>query len=243
MLPSTPMNGRGHLSWSCDAHTAGDLYRRRFAGAAGALIVARQNDLLLSLLGGVAGGSVLDVGAGHGQLAGSLLGAGARLTAYGSSAAALARLRPLGVPLVVGPLAPLPFQGRSFDFVVSVRAFPHVPDWRRFLSELCRVARIAVGFDFVPRGPAAALKPLAFRLKMSREPGTRDYTMQRRGEVEEAARACGFRWKAAEGQFILPLVLHRAAGSALMPVERLARRLRLVRSIGGPLIAVIERES
>lgn len=236
------MNSGNHLSWSCDAHTAGELYRRRFAGPAGAPIIARQNELVLSLLGGVEGMSVLDVGAGHGQLAPALIGAGARLTAYGSSAAALERLVPLGVPLVAGPLAPLPFADRSFDVVVSVRAFPHVPDWRFFLSELCRTARRAVAFDFVTRDLASALKPLAYRLKMKREPGTRDYTMQGRREVERAARACGFRPRGAEGQFILPLVLHRSAGTALMPVERFARRLRLTRRLGGPVVAVFERE-
>ncbi|MEI6634588.1 MAG: class I SAM-dependent methyltransferase [Chlamydiota bacterium] len=237
------MNGENHLSWSCDAHTSGDIYRQRFAGTVGGLIVARQNALILSLLGGVRGRTVLDVGAGHGQLAGALLDFGGSVTAYGSSAAALSRLVPLGIPLVTGPLAPLPFPDRSFDVVVSVRTFPHVPDWRFFLSELCRVGREAVAFDFVTRDLMRMLKPLAYRLKMKHEPGTRDYAMQGKRDVMGAACACGFRWKAAEGQFILPLVLHRKAGRPiLMPVENLARLLRLTRHFGGPVVAVIERK-
>lgn len=237
-----PMNSENHLSWLCDAHTASDLYRRRFAGAVGGLIIARQNGLILSLLGGVEGKTVLDVGAGHAQLTPALLEAGARVTAYGSSGGALARLAPLGIPLVSGPLAPLPFPDRSFDVVVSVRSFPHVPDWRRFLSELCRVAREAVAFDFVSRDLAGLLKPLAYRLKMKHEPGTRDYAMQGRRDMMREARLRGFRWRGAEGQFILPLVVHRKAGPALMPVERLARALRLTPRFGGPVVAVIERE-
>lgn len=237
-----PMNSENHLSWSCDAHTAGDTYRRRFAGPVGGLIIARQNDLILSLLGGVKGRTVLDVGAGHAQLAPALRDAGARVTAYGSSAGALARLVPLGIPLVAGPLTPLPFPDRAFDVVVSVRTFPHVPDWRLFLAELCRVARDAVAFDFVTRDMMRMLKPIAYRLKMRHEPGTRDYTMQGRRDMAGEARLRGFRWRGAEGQFILPLVVHRKAGPVLMPVERLARALRLTRHFGGPVVAVIGRE-
>jgi len=236
------MDSKNHLSWYCDQHTSSELYSRRFRGGAGARILKRQNTLLLSLLGNVAGKTVLDVGAGHGQLSADLLRAGARVTAYGSSPDSLAKIASLDIARVTGPLYPLPFGNQEFDIVVSFRTLSHVPDWRTFLSELCRVAKGKVAFDFVAGGAANLLKPLIYRVKLKREPGTRDYTMQNRGEVRVEAHKSGFEVKASEGQFLLPLVFHRTLKTPLlMPVEYLARATRLTKLFGGPIIMVLER--
>jgi SAM-dependent methyltransferase len=238
------VNSKEHLSWQCDEHTSSDLYSRRFKGEVGRLIIERQNTLLLSLLGDIRGRTVLDVGAGHGQLVGALLGAGARVTVYGSSGEALKRLAPHHIRCVTGPLSPLPFGDVAFDIVVSFRTFPHVPDWGVFLTELCRVARCAVAFDFVTQDVITIFKPLVFRLKMQKEPGTRDYTLQKKRDIQHKALELGFHWKAAEGQFLLPLVVHRTVGKPLlMPVEHLARLIGVTRLYGGPVIAVLERVS
>lgn len=208
----------------------------------GGLIIQRQNELLLSFLGDVRGKRILDVGAGHGQLAGALLGAGADVTAYGSSRDSLKGLVPLPIRCEVGPLYPLPFKDGEFDVVVSFRAFPHVPDWRPFLGELCRVAGDRVSFDFVTKDLMSFLKPLLYRLKMKNEPGTRDYTLQKTADVRDAALGFGFRWESSEGQFLLPLVLHRMVKyPLLMPVECLARATRITRWWGGPVVVLLQR--
>lgn len=236
------MDSKNHLSWSCDRHTSSDLYRSRFQGSIGDLIIKRQNELLLSFLGGVGGKKVLDVGAGHGQLAGALINAGAAVTAYGSSRDSLRRLAQLPIRCEVGPLYPLPFKDGEFDIVVSFRSFPHVPDWRLFLGELCRVAKDKVSFDFVTKDIMSFLKPLLYRLKMKKEPGTRDYTLQKTADVRDAARGFGFRWESSEGQFVLPLVLHRVAKRpVLMPVEYLARVTRATKLYGGPVVVSLRR--
>jgi SAM-dependent methyltransferase len=238
------MDSENHLSWCCDGHTSSDLYRKRFKGRIGSLFIERQNTLLLSFLGDIGGKRVLDVGAGHGQLAASLISAGAEVTAYGSSEDALKRLAALPVRSEVGPLFPLPFKDGEFDIAVSFRTFAHVPDWRIFLKELCRVSRETVAFDFVTNDLVNFFKPLAYRLKMRREPGTRDYTLQRRVDVKRRALELGFRWKRGEGQFLLPLVMHRIIGKPLlMPIERLARMARITKLYGGPVVAVLQREA
>lgn len=236
------MDSKNHLSWSCDRHTSSELYSRRFKGRIGEIIIKRQNELLLLFLGGLKGKKVLDVGAGHGQLAGALLGAGADVTAYGSDRDSLKKLAPLPIRREVGPLYPLPFKDGEFDVVVSFRSFPHVPDWRLFLGELCRVASEKVSFDFVTKDMTSFFKPLLYSLKMKKEPGTRDYTLQKVADVRDAARAFGFRWESSEGQFFLPLVLHRVVGRpVLMPVEYLARATRVTRLYGGPVVVLLRR--
>ncbi len=236
------MDSKNHLSWSCDQHTSSELYRQRFKGRIGDLIIQRQNELLLSFLGDIRDKKVLDVGAGHGQLAAALLGAGAEVTVYGSGKDSLKKLAPLPVRCEVGPLYPLPFKDGEFDIVVSFRAFPHVPDWRLFLGELCRVAKEKVSFDFVTKDAMSFLKPLLYRLKMKKEPGTRDYTLQKMADIRDAASGFGFQWESSEGQFILPLVLHRVVKRPLlMPVEYLARATRATRLYGGPVVVLLQR--
>ncbi|MCX6353898.1 MAG: class I SAM-dependent methyltransferase [Candidatus Aureabacteria bacterium] len=236
------MDSKNHLSWYCDQHTSSELYSRRFSGGAGARILKRQNALLLSLLGNLGGKTVLDVGAGHGQLSADLVRAGARVTAYGSSPDSLAKICSRDIARVTGPLNPLPFDDQGFDVVVSFRTLSHVPDWRTFLSELCRVSRGKVAFDFVAGGAANLLKPLIYRMKLKNEPGTRDYTTQNRKTVCDAAHETGFEVTASEGQFLLPLVFHRTLKiPLLMPVEYLARATKLTKLFGGPIIMVMER--
>jgi len=236
------MDSKNHLSWYCDQHTSSELYRQRFKGRVGELIIQRQNELLLSFLGDVRGKKILDVGAGHGQLAGALIGAGADVTAYGSSRDSLKRLAPLQVRCEVGPLYPLPFKDGEFDIVVSFRSFPHVPDWKLFVGELCRVAGEAVCFDFVTKDVMSLLKPLLYRIKMKNEPGTRDYTLQKKSDIREVAHMSGFRLESSEGQFLLPLVMHRMVKRPLlMPVEYLARVTRATRWYGGPVVVLLRR--
>jgi len=236
------MNTGNHLSWHCDEHTSSELYRQRFKGKIGNLIIKRQNELLLSFLGDIRGKSILDVGAGHGQLAEALLNAGAEVTAYGSSRGALEKLMPLPLRSGTGPLYPLPFGDREFDIVVSFRTFPHVPDWRLFLGELCRVAAEKVSFDCVTKDIMSFFKPLLYRIKMKKEPGTRDYTLQKKADIRNAAHESGFRWESSEGQFLLPLVAHRIVKRPiLMPIEYLARMAGVTRRYGGPVVVLLER--
>jgi ubiquinone/menaquinone biosynthesis C-methylase UbiE len=236
------MNTRDHLSWYCDEHTSSELYSQRFKGPIGNLIITRQNEVLISFLGDIRGKSVLDVGAGHGQLAGALLNAGAEVTAYGSSEGSLKKLAPLHVRSKTGSLYPLPFRDREFDIVVSFRTFPHVPDWKLFLGELCRVSGEKVSFDFVTKDIMNFFKPLLYRLKMKKEPGTRDYTLQKKADILNAAREYGFYWESSEGQFLVPLVAHRILKRpVLMPIEYLARASRITKLYGGPVIAVLRR--
>lgn len=236
------MDNKIHLSWYCDEHTSSKLYSQRFKGKIGSLIIKRQNDLLFSSLGNIKEKTILDVGAGHRQLVCEFLKRGGEVTAYCSSEEALGELARLNIPYRIGPLYPLPFNDKEFDIVVSFRTFPHVPDWRLFLRELCRVAKEMAAFDFVTEDIFTLFKPLLYHLKMKKEPGTRDYTLQKKGDIKKIAGESGFCLKSSEGEFILPLVIHRIIKKPLlMPIEYVARLTGITSFYGGPVVTLLER--
>ena len=63
----------------------------------------------------------------------------------------------LSIEFAEGDAHALAFPDRAFDDVVCLRMLMHVPDWRTALSELCRVSRRRVVFDYPALGSAAAL--------------------------------------------------------------------------------------
>ena len=70
---------------------------------------------------------------------------------------------------MLGRLYKLPVADRSFDLVIAVRLISHVPEWRRLIAELCRVARQAVVIDYPSKSGLNALTPLLFGMKKSVE--------------------------------------------------------------------------
>ena len=123
-----------------DVETASDDYARRFSGPVGAWFLDEQERACLELLSPWPGGTVLDVGGGHGQVAVPLAREGHAVTVVGSAPACrerldrLARRAGVEVAFEVGELLRLPYADRSFDLVVSFRLLPHVPKWRRLAA-------------------------------------------------------------------------------------------------------------
>ena len=239
-----------HLSWDCDCHTSGPEYAQRFSGRTGEFFLARQDEVLGEFLDDISGKRVLDAGGGHGQNAGRILSAGGKYTALASSPGCDRMLRRKLSGLNVEPhdvieygrLDRLPFPDRSFDAVVSFRIISHVPDWRLFLGELCRVSDNKVIIDFAPAACRLSRK-VFFLIKGRFETASREFTTQSAAEISREAGRCGFRVKEVQRQFILPMVMHRMAGSgALFGVERAAVRLGLTRFAGGPAVALLERK-
>jgi ubiquinone/menaquinone biosynthesis C-methylase UbiE len=92
------------------------------------------------------GSSVLDLACGTGRITERLLGSGLKAsgTDISLSMMQVAREKSRGaIPFVASDAEALPFQDASFDWVVSVRLFGHVPlsVRARILSEVTRVAR------------------------------------------------------------------------------------------------------
>ena len=228
-----------------DIETASDSYARRFAGAAGRYLLAEQEAAVRAVLPSLSAGSVLDVGGGHTQLTPMLRGLARNVVVFGSEARSLERVRRdfPDCATATGDLLALPFESRSFDVVVAVRLLPHVRNWPRLLSELCRVAHSSVVVDYPRMTGFNGLTPLLFPLKLRLEGNTRHYRNFRDAEIDEVLHACGFEARERRAQFLLPMVVHRRANgfAPLRGLERAAKLLRLTPALGSPVVLRADR--
>src|SRR2546429_3409139 len=135
---------------------------RRFGGPIGEYVAKTQARVLANMVGRIKDRPILDVGTGTGRAAILMARGGARVTAVDASEQMLeaARRRAtdegLFIKFVRGDAHALQFQAREFDVAVCLSVLMHAPDWRRCLSELCRVADRLVIFDY-PSATSVAL--------------------------------------------------------------------------------------
>jgi len=227
---------------TADVETSSDDYASRFSGPVGAWMLDVQGRAVSELLGAPGGRTLLDVGGGHGQLAGPLARAGWRVTVQGSEPCCSRRIEPLiaagTVRFVAADALALPFPDRSFDAVVSVRLLPHCERWTALVAELCRVARHAVVVDYPTSQSLNRVAPALFGAKKRLEKNTRTFRLFTHGEVESAFASAGFAPAGRIGQFFLPMVLHRAlrCRPCSATLEALARAAGLTRRWGSPVL-------
>jgi 2-polyprenyl-3-methyl-5-hydroxy-6-metoxy-1,4-benzoquinol methylase len=230
-----------------DVETASAAYARRFEGAVGAWFLDVQARATLDLVAGWRGGSVLDVGGGHGQLTGALVAADFTVTVLGSAPGCRERVSAWvdagRARFEVGDLLHAPWPDRSFDVVLAFRLLPHVPRWRELLAELSRLARAAVVIDYPTRRSLNVVSAPLFGLKRRVETGTRPFAVFSDAEVAAAFAGHDFTATGRRPQFFLPMALHRALGRARISraLERAAQSLGLTRVLGSPVILRSER--
>lgn len=230
-----------------DVETSSDAYALRFRGAVGAWFLDVQARTTLALLAPFPGARVLDVGGGHGQLAGPLADAGHAVTVYGSDERCRARVDALvaagRVRFASGDLMHAPFEDRSFDVALSFRLLPHVAAWPALVAELCRLAARAVVVDYPTRRSVNAFAGAFFDAKKNVERDTRPFAVFSDREVADAFAAHGFRVTARRPQFLFPMALHRAHGRGGLgrALEAVPRALRVTQALGSPVILRAER--
>ena len=229
-----------------DIETSSSAYAERFSGPVGAWFLDVQARATLELVGPWAGGSLLDVGGGHGQLTGPLVEAGFDVTVLASALSCRERVAAWvdagRARFEVGDLPHAPWPDRSFDVVIAFRLLPHVPRWRELLAELGRLARRAVVVDYPTRRSLNAFSAPLFGLKRRVETDTRPFTVFSDAEVADAFRARGFALTGRSPQFFWPMALHRAVGLASLSraSEDAARVFGLTRALGSPVIVRAE---
>jgi len=232
---------------TADVETSSDGYAARFSGATGEWMLAVQERIAVRFLAGATARTVLDVGGGHGQLAGPLCRAGYTVTVLGSSDVCRARIAAMvdagQCRFQVGDVLHLPFPDRSFETVLCFRLITHCAKWPGLISELCRVADRSVIVDYPTSRSLNKIAPALFGAKKQIEGNTRTWRLFSHGEIEGEFVAHGYRRDARIGQFFFPMVLHRMLKcrpvSAAM--EGATRLVGLNRLLGSPVISRMVR--
>jgi hypothetical protein len=111
------------------------------------------------------------------------------------------------------------------------------------VATVARLARFAVIVDYPTRRSVNAAAGLLFGLKQGVEGDTRPFVVFAGREIEEAFAAHGFSPTARRPQFLAPMALYRALGSAGLAraLEGTARALGLTSALGSPVVLRLER--
>lgn len=250
-MSGTPQPRADHYSYSvyADPAMAEAFDGLRFSGPIGELLARTQEQVVAGFLSPVVGRSILDVGTGTGRAAIALARRGADVTGVDASnemlAVAARRAEAAGVTVrfARGDAHALEFPDRAFDSLVCLRVLMHTPDWRRSLSELCRVADHRVVFDYPALGSAAAVQSIARRLAQAVGAQVEAYRVFSDRAIRTALDAEGFRITGSHRQFVLPIALHKRLNSATLTtrVERALAGAGLLALLGSPVTVVAER--
>lgn len=236
-----------------DVFTSSQGYADRFAGKIGQWLISLQNKAILKVLSGRSKkAQMLDVGGGHGQLIELAAELGLELHLSVSHEDALSNLSKrmhnlgkdnLSYEGIVSDLFSIPCKDKSFFVVSSVRLLSHCDDWKRLVSEFCRLSSDYVVVDYPPILSSNIFYKILFPIKKILEGNTRTFTIFRHSEIDNVFLENGFKIKERIGQFFWPMVLHRKLNSVPVSrtLENAAALLGLVRLFGNPTIALYER--
>jgi SAM-dependent methyltransferase len=239
------------LPESADIETSSEAYAKRFSGKAGAWLLKVQEEATLDMLKTYNDATILDVGGGHGQIAGILIRKNYHVTVLGSDENCKIRIQNYvneGLcNFQVGNILKLPFPDQSFDIVISFRLLPHVKSWEKFLEEAARVARKAVILDYPELHSVNYFAPSLFRFKKHLEKNnlTRRYSCFREGDLIDFFKQEGFVRSERYAEFFLPMVLHRVLGAPKISIfmERIFRSAGFTDKFGSPVILKLVREN
>jgi len=242
---------RDHYSYSvyADPSTAKNFDRRRFGGPIGQMVAESQAAAVARFASPVHDRTILDVGTGTGRAAIQLARAGARVTGVDPSEEMLAIARiqaadaSLSIRFETGDAHRLQFADRAFEVVVCLRVLMHAADWQGCLAELCRVSSRAVIIDYPSSRSFAHLESIGRRLVHRFGARTEPYRVLSDAAVARALERAGFRIRSEHRQFVLPIAVHKAIGSARFSsrTRALSERLGLLPVFGSPVTIVAER--
>jgi demethylmenaquinone methyltransferase / 2-methoxy-6-polyprenyl-1,4-benzoquinol methylase len=194
--------------------------------------------LVREQLGNVEGLRVLEVACGRGGFVNELARKGAQVTGCDFSHAAVRvgqeRLRTLGngssAAFIQGDAQALPFADESFDLVVSCETIEHVPDVKKAMREIWRVARPGAKF-FLTTPNYSNLMGLYDLYARVRHPGRKDeQPFDRRQwfpQIRKYVRDAGWKILRSDGTVHqLPIVPGRnPIGLPFLEINRGVRRL------------------
>jgi 2-polyprenyl-3-methyl-5-hydroxy-6-metoxy-1,4-benzoquinol methylase len=240
-----------HYSYAAyaDPAMAASFDAKRFGGPIGQMLLEDQERVLVEFLGDVSGRRILDMATGTGRAALALARRGAIVTGVDASSEMLtvARKRAadagLAIDFAQGDAHALAYPDQAFDAVICLRMLMHVPDWRKALSELCRVARHRLVIDYPAMNSTASLQALWRRAAMMMGSDVEAYRVFRGTAIAREIGRSGFRTVSTHKQFVVPIALHKAVGSESFTrgLERTLASAGLLKLAGSPVTIAAER--
>jgi SAM-dependent methyltransferase len=230
-----------------DPEVARTFDEDRFGGNIGDLIKQTQAYHVFSTLPDPKGWKVIDVGAGTGRMTIPFLERGASVAACDASEQMLEVLRTkVSNPELetrVIDAHDLPFPERNFDCALSFRMLLHVIDWKKALSELCRVSKDWVVIDLPPKHGFLRFAPVWHSIRKIFSERIQTYRVFPLQEVESELATNGFRIEQIDPGFFLPLAVYRTARSRsfMRSAERLFAFLKLTPRFGSPFTIFARR--
>jgi ubiquinone/menaquinone biosynthesis C-methylase UbiE len=243
-------SAKDHYSYRVygDPETARTFDQQRFGGPIGEYIRQAQESAVFSALPDVSGWSVIDVGAGTGRFTFPFLQKGANVTACDASEHMLEVLRSKAdeqsrLQTQIVDAHNLPFPDRSFDCAISFRILMHLPDWKMALTELCRVTKDWLAFDFPPKRGFLMLAPMFHIVKRNFTKNYQPYRVLPVCEIREHLKSQGFEIQDVDHGFFLPIVVHRILASARFSraSEKFFSSAGLTRHFGSPVTIFARR--
>ena len=240
---------RNHYSYRiyADPDVARSFDAERFGGTIGEFIKWNQEEVVFRELPSVEGWKIADVGAGTGRLTIPLIEKGAHVTACDASSQMLEVLRQKtsspNLEIQVVDAQELPFPDRHFQCSLSFRMLLHVIDWKKALSELCRISQDWVIIDFPPKHGFLLLAPAWHSLRKLFSRKVQSYQTFQLDEVFTELKLHGYEVVSIDPGFFLPLAVYRTFRSRRLmnSAEQLFSRLGLTRRFGSPFTLFARR--
>jgi len=136
------------------------------------------------------------------------------------------------------------FNDREFDCVVASRVFMHISHWGKALSEICRVSKKIIVFDFPTTISSSGLDSVFKRAKKILNKDTIPYKTFFLNRVIKELKNNDFRTVEFKRGFFLPLIIHRILDNPEFSekIEKFFKKIGLTDILGSPAIIKAVRD-
>lgn len=188
--------------------------------------------------------TILDVGSGTGKISMSSRFKKYRIVSLDSSYTVLgySKIKALNSSIrympVVADTTYMCFKDRSFDCVIASRLLMHCADWKKALSEICRVSKKIIVLDFPITFSPGGLDSLFKKTKKIIFNDTISYSTYSISNIMNELEFHNFKTVECKRGFLLPLLFHRFLDNPGISVilEKFLRSAGLTDITGSPAI-------
>lgn len=215
----------------------------KYSGAFGKYLHDLELNTYLSLMG-ASHKKILDVGAGTGKLCVPLSSKSEGVIAVDLSIQMLkvamrkAKKKNIMLTAVVCDAQKLCFKDETFDCVISSRLLMHLADWRKGISELSRVSRGTLVFDFPTFVSSSGIHSMFRIIKNLFKARAQTYNTFLIKDVVSELESHNFKILRLARQFSIPVYIHRRINSPGFSekIEKFIGNVGISRLVGSTVV-------